>query len=198
VLAKGLHRRIRAHMVRWCCSPPLDTSIHGPCGGGGGVGEESPPSDTSVHGSCGGGGGVLRRIRVYTVRRVRVGVEEMMVFSLIAWRGGGVLHHRIRGHTARVEEVVVLAKSRIRAHIALEKELVVLARVSTLENERMWLILKVGGGGARWWLQRVSILENECMRLVFKGGGGGGVGKESPPLKTSVRGLFSWMVVVCQ
>jgi hypothetical protein len=113
VLAKGLHHRIRAHTARWWRSPLLDMSIHGSCGGGGGVGKESPLSDMSVHGSCGGGGGVLHRIRVYMAR---VGVEEMVVFSIIARRGGGVLHRQIRAHTARVVEVVevvVLARSRI-------------------------------------------------------------------------------------
>ena len=53
------------------------------------------------------------------------------MFSIVEYertqRGGGVLHCRIRAHTACVE-VVVLAKSRIRAHIALEEELVVLAK----------------------------------------------------------------------
>ncbi len=89
----------------------------------------------------------------------------------------------------------MLAKSRIRAHVALEEELVVLAKSLHPRKRAYAARFK---GWRRWWWQRVSTLENERMRLVLKGGGGGGGGKESPPLKTSVRGSFSWMVVVCQ
>ena len=116
VLAKSLHHQIQVHTARWWCSPLSDTSIHSSCGGGGGVGKESPPSDTSAHSSWGGGGGVLCWIRVYMAH---VGVEEMVVFSIVEYECTRLVWRRwwcwqrveYQAHIAFEEELVVLAKS---------------------------------------------------------------------------------------
>ncbi len=39
-------------------------------------------------------------------------------------------------------------------------------------------------------------LENELHMLIFEGGDGVGVGEEQAPLKTSIRGSFSRVVMV--
>ena len=70
------------------------------------------------------------------------------------------------------------------------------------------------GDGRWWWRGSAATLENECRWLIFGGGsgdvakarmnvhgsfsrvGGGDVAKEPPPSKTSIRGLFSRVVVV--
>jgi len=57
------------------------------------------------------------------------------------------------------------------------------------------LVFKGGGSGGPWWCQGTTTLENEHMWLVFKDGSGGGVAKEQPPLKTSICGSFSRVMV---